>query len=328
MSRVILYIIGALFICCSAAPLQPVVMNNLDQRFAQQRRQQTINDIADELTRMTDKIYYQKNTFAPRPHPALEPLLADAVKAIKKSEKATIKQGKDSKAAEELNMFSQLMDSIKHINKRLDPKPDTSVASTTLHDKKTLQLLDIPQPQEMTEEQQALTEQSHAQSRLLHHMTHVIDRLGSNTQNDLDRKVKYQRMMNRLMHEHLTNPRYHDSLHDHLLAHHLTAPHTNDEFEEHLAQHLLYHDIGRKAENEFLHSTPSSTPGNADLPVTAKLLNIKAVRQENADLAQRQKAAITQNHLSTVAEQRENHRRTNANNFAEQSYEKFKDYKL
>jgi len=327
MFRPSLYIIGALLIS-SVVAFQPVVMNNIDQRFAQQRRQKTINDMADELTRMTDKVYYQRHPIAPRPHPAIQPLLADAVKAIKKTEKVTIKQGQNSKAAEELNMFSQLMDSIKHINKRLDPKPDYSDSAQKWHNNMAQKLMYVPQPQEMDEDQQAYTEQSHAQSRLLHHMTHVIDRLGSNTQNDMDRKIKYQRLMNRLMHEHLTNPRYHDALHDHLLAHHLTAPHTDDEFEEHLAQHLLYHDIGRKAEGEYLHSTPKSTPADAELPETAKLIHIKSANKQDADLAQRQKSALTQNHLSEVAEQRENFRRANANNFAEQSYQKFQDYKL
>ena len=47
---------------------------------------------------MAHDLYYKREPIAPRPSPALEPLMQDAVKAMKKAQKRITKQGSASKA--------------------------------------------------------------------------------------------------------------------------------------------------------------------------------------------------------------------------------------
>lgn len=285
--------------------------------------------MADEIEKMTHELYYKNEVIAPRQTPALEPMLQDVVKSLKKVEKRVVKQGDATKAKENLDTFSKLLDSVNHLNKRLDPKPTTfTPAEETLRNKEIQNLLYIPQPDEETDEQEEMFARSNAQSQMLHRMAHAIDRLALNTQNDFARKVGYDRTMNALMHQHLEDPRYHDGLHDHLLAHHLTQPHTDDEYNEHLAQHLLFHDAGRTPEYEYLASDRQYNAQNAPLQLTENILNAQPSNSNMySGLTNAQRSAITQNHLSDVAQSREVNRQNTLNTFAENSYEKFKNFK-
>jgi len=306
----------------------PVVMNIMDQRFFQKKRQSTLNKLADEIQDMTHELYYRHDPIAPRPTPALEPLMKDVVKAMKKAEKRVVKQGDAEKAKTDMEMFSKLLDSVNHLNKRLDPKPKAFTPQQQLvRDKEIQDLLYIPQPAEETEEQQAMYARSAGQSQMLHRMAHAIDRLAINSQNDFDRKVKYDTMMNTLMHDHLNDPRYHDPLHDHLLAHHLAGyPHSDAEFNEHLAQHMLYHDVGATPEFEYLNSGKQFNTQSSPLPVTESLLNSRKELSAKPDTTATQSALLT-NHLYEAAENREKQRRDAVNTFAQNSYDKFKNFK-
>lgn len=279
---------------------------------------------------MSHELYYKNDVIAPRQTPALEPLMQDVVKSLKKVEKRVTKQGDATKAKQNMDTFTKLLDSINHLNKRLDPKPTTfTPAEEAVRNKEIQDLLYIPQTDDETDEQEEMFARSSAQSQMLHRMVHAIDRLALNTQNDFARKVSYDRTMNELMHQHLADPRFHDGLHDHLLAHHLTQAHTDDEYNEHLAQHLLYHDAGRTPEYEYLASGQQYNAQNAPLPLTESLLNTQSFSTGNglSGLTSAQHSAVTQNHLNEVAQNRETDRQNTLNTFAANSYDKFKNLK-
>jgi len=254
--------------------------------------------------------------------------MKDVVKAMKKAEKRVVKQGDATKAKTDMEMFSKLLTSVNHLNKRLDPKPKSFTEQERIvRDKELQDLLYIPQPAEETEEQQAMFARAAGQSQMLHRVAHAIDRLAVNSQNDFDRKVKYDNMLNTLMHDHLNDPRYHDTLHDHLLAHHLgTYPHSDAEFNEHLAQHMLYSDVGATPEFEYLNSGRQFDTKSSSLPITEALLNDRKMFAAKPDTTAQQSALLT-NHLYEAAENRENQRRDSINTFAQNSYDKFKDFK-
>ena len=122
--------------------------------------------------------------------------------------------------------------------------------------------------------QTALHQHAHAQSRTLHRLSHVLEQMNENA--DEDRQRRNDDMMSVLLHAHLEDPEYHDSLHDHLLAHHLSfATHHPQEFDQHIADHLLYHDLGRHVEeddnnteeNPFMDITNAIAPQYMPKPI-------------------------------------------------------------
>ena len=94
-------------------------------------------------------------------------------------------------------------------------------------------------------------QKAHAQSRLLHRMTHALGAM-SNTIEDRKRQ-KYEGMLDVLMQHHLADPHYgSDSLRNHLLAHHLAraAAGNSNAFADSVAHNLLYHRLDKHIENQ------------------------------------------------------------------------------
>jgi len=113
---------------------------------------------------------------------------------------------------EEMMLFQQLLSGIKRTSRKKDAAPAMHTASNTQLN--TIQAL-TDQINEVSNslespEQNALHQHAHAQSRLLHRMNHVLDAMGDEL--DSEKKRNYEDMMTTLMHQHLSDPDYHDSL--------------------------------------------------------------------------------------------------------------------
>ena len=88
-----------------------------------------------------------------------------------------------------------------------------------------------------------LHRRAHAQSRLLHRMTHVLDAMGDEL--SAGKRRHYETLLSTLLDQHLSDPDYRDGLSPHLLAHHLVRSRGDAEFGEHLARHVLYGSLDR-----------------------------------------------------------------------------------
>jgi len=272
-------------------------INSVDTSLEQERT---------KLKNLRSTIYNTDEFVRPVPH------TADEINALthhmKKLRKNMLKAQEvpSGSTPQEMMLFQQLLSGIKRTSRKKDAAPAMHTASPqqlNAIQSLTDQINEVSNTLE-SPEQNALHQHAHAQSRLLHRMNHVLDAMGDEL--DSEKKRNYEEMMTTLMHQHLSDPDYHDSLYDHLLAHHLVATrHRDHEFNDHLTHHLLYHDLDSHIGHDFdvndglgaVLSNPlaqkeslAQTANFASLTAAAKQAgsrNTKASSQLNSLLSQR-----------------------------------------
>jgi hypothetical protein len=222
----------------------------------QQQRLATHNMLSDmqlKLTGLGDSVMTPQAEY-PTDHLRYMKELVDGLKHVRKSLLKPHKPQPGS-SPQEMMLFHQLFESL-----RKSPRPASAIPVERPVHKDQLRAYErlMEQAHNLGDELESpeatvLHHHAHAQSRVLHRLSHLMETMNDGM--DEKRARRYDDMLTVLMHHHLDDPDYHDPLHDHLLAHHLSfASHTPREFDDHLANHLLYHDNGRHMEEDEDHN--------------------------------------------------------------------------
>jgi hypothetical protein len=223
--------------------------------------QQNIAEVGSGLGTLRDLYKNLRNNaysddYLSNPTPRATPHSAKTIEQLahnmKKLRKSLLKPQDvpEGSTPEEMMLFQRLLGGLKRTSRKRDAEPAMHEASQVeidslqrLADQVNLVANDLESPEE-----NALHAHAHAQSRMLHRMNHVMDAMSGEMESEKQRH--YEDMMSTLLHQHLADPDYHDSLHDHLLAHHLARSHQDDEFVDHLTHHMLYNNLDNKVQDE------------------------------------------------------------------------------
>jgi len=177
----------------------------------------------------------------------------------------------------EMMFMQQLQHTAKKADKALN-KPVVNSADTSARLQSLQRLVNqmsrISANLKSPEKEQAYTH-AHAQSRMLHRLSHVMDK--TNGRLEAAKQHKFNTMLDTMVHHHLNDPHYYDELHDHLLAHHLARAKNQNDFADHVAHNVLYHRLGTHIADEDQLNNYLATNAARDLAIQARTQNLNGL---------------------------------------------------
>jgi hypothetical protein len=236
----------------------PVASNLIDRHNKQRERLQQLKDMRENVLHMTDE---EREVHAPQPQPY--PIMSPHLNRLLVQTRNLRRDIQDnhvhtpgSSPAEHM-LYDNLYRDIKSASRALAKDPTPAIPDPAMKGsiaKLTRQISQIGgnlEGKEATE----MHQKAHAQSRMLHRMTHALAALGSSL--EARKRQNYEGMMGILLQHHLEDPHYQDdslydhllthyqddSLYDHLLTNHLTNERNKEDYADHVAHSLLYHRL-------------------------------------------------------------------------------------
>jgi hypothetical protein len=278
----------------------PYTNSHINQIIFSADRQNDLMDMSDRVERMIRRVATTPPP-PPRANPVLSPLFDDLVKSLGGVKKVLDKEHTEHPADDpaQMKMYGKLMSNLRKSHRRLDfsaPKPAATSKEIGAIKNLIYQQSQVESRAE-TPEQLAMHQKAHAQSRIIHRLSHAVERM-SDTFDD-DQRERYEHMLALLMHGHLSDPYYHDDpLHDHLLAHHIARKHRDDEFADHLAHHVLFSNLDNHIEHD--HDIDRQVGSILAQPLTLQEAEVSQMAQKDLQKLQAENEQAKKNNLAKV----------------------------